>query len=197
MQLIFPYWGINEPDLAEIMVKSVRKVMPDLKVIQQTDEKTEQLPFVDGVWRKTKTGDFIEHRFSMLQDIEEETISLDYDVIVQKDLTHVFKEDFDLAFTERKGFPEATRLNSGVMFIRPSGKAFWGEMLAKYQPIKDGWQNGQTAKSRAARETKVNIKYLDADLYNYAIKKRELHAPDKYAIHFKGPRKQWMREFKV
>lgn len=193
MILIFPYWGIEEPDLAEIMVRSVRKEMPGLKVIQQTDEITKQLPFVDGVWRKKRTGDFIEHRFGMLQAIEEETISLDYDVIVNKDLRHVFKEDFDLALTLRKGHPEETRLNSGVMFLRPSGNGFWEETLNEYQSIKDGWQNGQTAKSRASLKTNLNILYLDANLYNYPPRNKEEDISMKYVAHYKGKRKEWMR----
>lgn len=194
MNVIFPYWGIDESDLAEMMVNSVKRCMPYAKVIQQTDEKTPQLPFVDEVWRKPRTGDFIEHRFGMLSELKDECLSLDYDVIVQADLSHVFNDDWDVCLTERSGAPEETRYNSGVMFLRPSGNGFWKKMLKEYQNHKDGWMGGQVAICKALQKTRYKVKLLDRDQYNYTPQSTPQEDVSKrLVVHYKGKRKEWMR----
>lgn len=194
MNVIFPYWGIDEADLAEMMVNSVTRCMPYAKVIQQTDEKTPQLPFVDEVWRKTRTGDFIEHRFGMLSELKEECLSLDYDVIVQADLSHVFNDDWDVCLTDAGGESDPTRFNSGVMFLRPSGNGFWREVVEEYQKYKDGWMGGQVAVAKVVKKTSYRVKRLDRSEYNYTPHKQSEDVSKRLVVHYKGLRKQWMRE---
>ena len=176
--------------LAMAMMQSVKSVM-NARFIQQTDEKSDPVEGVDEVIRKERTGDFIEHRFGMMSEFDFDYICLDYDVIVQKDLTHVFNDEFDLCFVRKAASKDKFKLNSGVMFIRKSGKGFWNEVLEEYKPIKDGWINGQWAKFLAAEKTKLNIKYL-GDSYNYSPRYLEENVDEKHVVHFKGQRKEWM-----
>jgi hypothetical protein len=53
------------------------------------------------------------------ENIEGNTIFLDADTIVLEDLSHVFENDFDIAYTGRKG---NIKFNSGVVFVKDSGK---------------------------------------------------------------------------
>lgn len=193
MIVVFPYWDMPEvhDNLVKVMINSVRKSMPGIKIYQQSDLEMREVEGVDGVIRKEKTGDFIEHRYSMVQDLNEDAISLDYDLVVQKDLRHVFNEDFDLCFTFNPKVRDWMKLNSGVMFTRPSGKSFWSEVLKEYQPIKDGWGGGQLAKLRAASKSKLNIKYLTTE-YNFTPKTFDENTDDKFVVHYKGDRKHWM-----
>lgn len=193
MIVVFPYWGLPPAhnNLVGVMIDSVRRSMPGIEIYQQSDEVTPRVDGVDGVIRKRKTGDFIEHRFSMMSELDEDAISLDYDVVVQKDLRHVFDDEFDLAFTLKPDAHDKMKLNSGVMFTRSSGGGFWNEVLAIYEPIKDGWLNGQLAKYRASLKTGFKIKYLSRD-YNYSPDSEAEDVSDKLAVHYKGARKEWM-----
>src|SRR3990167_3281050 len=88
--------------LADLMIRSTRKAMPHVPIVQFTDEDTPALYGVDEVRRRTHPQTAmlrIEHHIAC----EDDWLFLDTDVVVQKDVQSVFDEPFDIAIADRDG----------------------------------------------------------------------------------------------
>src|SRR5882762_11840577 len=86
-----PEARIQERKVAELMIASVRKVMPSVEIVQMTDlDITDDLP-VDRVLRKAfNRANWVPWMYEFLSEIPGEVLFLDSDIIVQRDLSPMF-----------------------------------------------------------------------------------------------------------
>lgn len=207
----------NPSALAGIMVASVKQTMPDCPVWQLTDRDTQEIPGVDKVVRldlpKLGMAKIYEaaivpagvmlFRMRLLSTLDKEpTITIDTDCIVQKDLSHVFDDDFDIALTYRdapvidplgNNVAEHMPFNTGVMFCR--NPQVWKDCLFEMQQMDmdlKTWYGDQLAIKHVSRSYKT--KRLSCDPYNYTPLNKNEDVSDKQVVHYKGVRKAWMIE---
>jgi hypothetical protein len=207
--------------LSAIMVESAKKVMPSCPVWQLTDLNTEEVPGVDrveridlpdlGMVRLNESGDasaivpaaVMLYRMSLLCALDDEpTITLDTDCIIQKDLGHVFDDEFDIALTYRdyavidplgRDITQTMPFNTGVMFCR--NPKVWLDCLHEMHQMSmefKTWYGDQLAIKKVAANHR--LKRLSCDLYNYTPRKKNEDVSEKYVVHYKGLRKAWMIE---
>src|SRR5262245_44288875 len=98
--------------IAQIMVASVRAAMPRARVIQMTDYATKPVTGVDQAIRKRWDGKtLMTYRLEHLRDFPPgNAVFLDADVVVRKDLAHLFDDEFDVALTYRDETDPSLRL---------------------------------------------------------------------------------------
>ena len=185
------------------MIASVRRHIPGTCIVQMTDMTTDPVPGVNYVSRYARGQDFILFRFGALDILPRvDTILLDYDVIVQGDLAHVFKRDFDLALTRRDATDKTVSAfvleklphNAGVMFTRAKGFGFWREATSRYwlETSRNGWLDGALAVELALENTRLKILDLPCALYNYTPMSRDEDLSRRVCVHYKGNRKDWI-----
>lgn len=187
--------------LPELMVKSVLKAMPGAEIIQMTDMVTPQIKGVSSVVRKPYDGYLMTFRMAHLAELKGEWITLDTDIIVKKDLRHVFNESFDVALTRREGpiydkdgidIVTYMPYNTGVMFSRNS--MFWKlayKSLLMMPEQAHKWWGDQLSVRLTAENGHFNVLELDCDTYNYSPE-TEQDKKDCFVLHYKGKRKEWM-----
>lgn len=203
MNIAFLFAGALPVEIADVMVKSVRENIENAYVIQLTDDKTHTLDCVDFVKRLPDSSDLIDFRMRHLADLSGDVICLDYDVIVQRDITKVFQQPFDIAFTRRgqdktasKEVQELSPHNLGVIFQRNEGRRFWDAARSGYKNLqgKDGWMWGQALVSDCIAKLKgdLNILELPGEYYNYTPLTQDEDVRARAVVHYKGKRKHWM-----
>src|SRR3990167_3084992 len=165
-------------EFARLMLKSARAVMPDVEVWQLTDGDS---PKLEGDW-----------------------LFIDPDIIIQKDVRHVFDEPFDVALTDRIGtityeaeYAKAMPYTLGVSFSR--SPKFWqrvlrhlGTLPAKLQH----WEGDQLVVCAMLRQNLADdfkVKILPGAIYNYPPKFAG-DGKDAALVHYKGPRKAYLME---
>jgi hypothetical protein len=202
----FLHAGNISREVAQIMVASVKRAMPGARVVQMTDYSTKPILGVDEVIRKHWNGQrLMPYRFLHMKDFPlDRTIFMDYDVVVQKDLSALFEDDFDIALTTRPEedlskrplMREAMPYNTGVMMSRPSGLPFWDqayEMCLGMPDESQGWWGDQLAIKALAESTTLKLRKYPGDLYNYSPGLYDEDVSDKFVLHYKGKmRKAWM-----
>jgi len=157
--------------------------MPAATVIQMTDAETKPVRRVDKVLRKRwDRKSFMCYRLEHLRDFPRgNTVFLDADVVVRKDVAHVFTDDFDIGLTLRDtGDPslrfspevvEQMPYNAGVMFARASGWDFWRDAWERCLAFGEddrNWFGDQLAIKAAATGTPLNVRTYPCALYNYS-----------------------------
>lgn len=183
----------------DILVASIRKWLPEAKIIQLSNADFLAAEDVDEVLRTDNNGDFIEWAFSsMIKLLErgEDVIQLATDIIVNGEIADVFNDDFDIACCRYPLHDRADGAFCGdVNFIKPSGIGMWRDALAYYQEtpgIKDGWEGGQTAFLEVSKLGKYRIKELDYDTYCYTPDDFNEDVSKAKIVHFRGNRKGMM-----
>lgn len=205
----FLYVG-NPSRIPEIMVASVHAAMPGARVVQMTDLDTRKVTGVDDVIRKPWDRKFLmPYRLLHLKEFPAvDAIFLDADVVVQKDLSPLFRDEFDVALTYRdetdpslRKSPEAYQMmpfNAGVMLSRPSGREFWTEayqVCLAMTEDRQSWYGDQLAIKEVAAQTTLKVMKYPCALYNYSPSRWEEDLSEKFVIHYKGEnRKLWMLE---
>lgn len=206
--IAFLYAGSISREVAQIMVASVKRAMPQAKVVQLTDYSTKPILGVDDVARKHWNGQHLmPYRFLHMKDFPlDRTIFLDYDVVVQKDLGILFEDDFDIGLTlrddedlsKRPMMREAMPYNTGVMLSRASGRPFWEEAYEICLGMPDevqGWYGDQVAIKTLAERSALKVKEYPGTLYNYSPGVYDEDVSGKFVVHYKGKRrKAWMLE---
>src|SRR5262245_54673066 len=117
--------------MARIMVNSVRRNMPGVRIIQQSDYETPMVRGVDEVARRPIHGPLMVSRVARLAELEGDVLCLDPDLVVDADLRHVFDQPFDIAITNRyrrvtigsEDVSDTQPYLGGVMFSR--NPQFW------------------------------------------------------------------------
>ena len=183
--------------IARAMISSVRKHM-DCEIVQLTDLETPKLDEVDSVQRLK--GDILSSVLARhLSQLPGETLYLDYDTVVQEDVSYVFKQDFDLAITTRNEKEKDFNLlykvcphNVGVMFSR--SPEFWAEVAKRYDKRKDepSWFKFQIVVTESINVLNYKILELDSNKYNHTPEDIDEDLSGRSIVHYKGHRKAWM-----
>ena len=193
--------------LADMMIRSVRKAMPDVEIVQLTDEKSPVIVGVDRVRRLTAKEPMAVQCVTHYSQCVGNWLLVDTDVLVQKDVRHVFDEPFDVAVCDRDGTTtegegsgfelfEKMPHNIGIMFSR--SPAFWlavREKLVLMDEKKQQWMGNQYAACEVIAEGKFNVKVLKGTDYNCPPMNKEDRCTEASIVHFKGQmRKKMMLE---
>jgi hypothetical protein len=204
LRIVFPFVEFkghtNAREIAEVMIASCKATMPDVPIYQLTDMDTECLPGVEAI-RRPRQADFALFALDHLIHLEEgDVLKLDSDVVVQKDVQHVFDLSFDLALTRRplndQTVSNSIRVwnphNHGVMFLRRARK-FFEYALKEYRASeKDGWMGAALAAEMAAASDVCRWIQVDGAIYNYTPKRKDEDVSHCAIVHYKGDRKWWI-----
>jgi len=182
-------------EMGALAATVAKHVMPGVDVWHFTDEHT---PGIKGchVSRMERHAPLAVFRMQHHQ-IPGEWLFIDVDVLIAKDVSHVFDEPFDIAIARRvdgdgaKGFAAFAEMphNMGVVFSR--SPAFWmaaERELRTYDAERRMWMGDQLAVCRLINQ--FNARILPG-AYNYPP-----HTPEvgeAAIVHLKGPRKKFMR----
>jgi len=191
----------EDATLPELMIESVRKAMPGVRLLQMTDNNTPWL--VDEVQVLPYDGErLMTYRLQHLAARDEQMLVLDTDVIVQRDLSDVFRKRFDVALTRRtrplmyegRNLSQMMPYNTGVMFSRC--RAFWQEAYQTCQSAPEDvqrWFGDQLCVRLAAETGHYKVLELPVDKYNYSPRTADEDVSNRFVVHYKGPtRKDWM-----
>jgi uncharacterized Rossmann fold enzyme len=187
---------------AELMVASVRRYLPEAKIIQLSNDNFPEIPNIDEIHRRTNHGDFIEWGFGSVIDIlkrGEPVLQIATDVLLNGDPSKIFDHEFDVASCK---YPLKDRTDGAfcgdVNFIKPSGLKFWEDVYDYYvntPSIRDGWEGGQTAFLKVAKTSEHKILCLPYDEYCYTPEGENEDISDAKIIHFRGNRKEFMPSY--
>lgn len=210
MRVVFLHIGTAPGTLMMpfLMVRSVRRHMPDVEIVQMTNKASPNVPDVDTrIEAEAPEGMlFPEYRMNHLAHIaemygSEPWVSLDTDIIVQEDLRPVFDQPFDVALTRRYGpiimsgvdiVPEQP-YNGGVMFSKCAD--FWRDArdwCPKLNEQHSKWIGEQICIAEVAKTGKYNVLELPCDRWNYSPELPDEDVSAKAIVHYKGARKNWM-----
>lgn len=181
-------------DIARYLVESVRRSMPDVQVMQLTNDSC---PAVDGVEAIRIPGDMpmgirrLKHYASLAGD----WCFVDTDVLFMQDVRGVFDDPFDVAVVSREGsalwgteYAQVFPYNFGVVFSRCP--EFWRVALERVNtlsPDQQEWEGEQWATGKIADSGLFRVKFLPRE-YNFTPEKGE--AAEAKILHMKGPRKK-------
>lgn len=109
------------------MIRSAKNYMPEVEVVVHSTFAPERTvtDSVDGNLVK------LQKQQKIIWQETEPFIFADCDLKFFGDITDVFEDDFDIAFTERTNRATAPPLNVGIVFVRPSDgvRKFYDEWL--------------------------------------------------------------------
>jgi hypothetical protein len=192
-------------DVARIMVASCRRTMPGVAVKMITDLTTPAIEGVDEVLRKRREGwHWIPWLTDFCAQLRGNVLYLDTDIVVQKDLRVLFNVPCDALFTNR-GDKIFQGRNMPFLFgvVAYRTPEFWLEVrdrvMAMPEQLDWNWWGSQVAvwemfvEQQQGRD-KWKIACVDKEVYNYTPKNPMDRPADKWVLHFKGDRKQWMYE---
>lgn len=200
MKIAVQFAGNLPRSLADVWYESLRRYMKH-PIVHLTDMVTEPLSFADEVQRIDE-DDIAKAKYKHLATLKGDVLNLDYDTVVQRDVSDVFNRPFDVALTKRKVakgdkfymLALSQPHNTGVVFSR--NREFWKLCLERYDkyPPNSGWMVGQVCITECAHIYRDRFKFLElpAAFYNYTPKTREEDVSQRYILHYKGPRKDWM-----
>jgi hypothetical protein len=181
-------------EMGSIAARVAKHVMPGVDVWHLTDTETHP---IDGckVSRRERHAPMAVFRMQHHQ-MPGDWLFIDVDVLVTKDVRHVFDNDFDVALAERldgdgakgtQAFAEMPH-NMGVVFSRSPD--FWKaaeQELRTYSEQQQEWMGDQLAVCRLLKNW--NAKILPTE-YNFPPRSPTL--ANASIVHLKGPRKVFM-----
>lgn len=191
--------------LAEVLIKSIRATMPGVPIVQLTDETSPAIANVDEV-RRRPHGKMLERRLEHYAALEMgDWLLVDTDITIREDVRPVFGTRFDIAFADRSWphiapTPELTAAmpyNTGVAFSR--SPLFWQDVLATWRAFSPetqaDWMSEQKAVAAVLRTERFALQVLPGRIYNYPpTTVNDPGIQQAAVIHYKGPRKVWMRK---
>lgn len=189
--------------LADILVRSVRAAMPDVEIVQFSDETSPQVPDTARIIRKPH-GKMLERRMEHYASSEGEWLLVDTDCVVQCDVRAVFDDPgFDVAIADREWslvkdhhkYTKTMPYNTGVVFTRTP--AFYARALEIWRTYPDDkkaqWYSEQWAVADAAAEARFRVKVLPGMVYNRPPATLQEDVSNASILHYKGDeRKRWM-----
>jgi hypothetical protein len=196
---------LPDSTIATLMVASVRSVMPGVEIVQMSEPDTAAVPGVDTVIRREREGmRLTQYRLAHFAALERPAILfIDPDVIVQRPVDHVFEQPFDVALTVRHERMKDLRgvnltplmpYNMGVSFSRQP--RFWaaaGDHCGQLaQDEFNNWYGDQLSIKHVADTGAFRVLELPCDQYNYSPRTEDEDVEERYAVHYKGQRKEWM-----
>ena len=185
-------------EIAKHLISSSKKVMPEVEIWQLTDGDTPKVPGIDGCLRVGGKMPMAVRRMTAHSMLHGEWLFVDTDVVIQKDVRHVFESPFLVAVTDRVGSlwehsPDVKDMpyNMGVTFSRSPN--FWAqakEELLKLSPKLQDWCGDQLVVCALAQEKMQKV--LPGDVYNFTPATREEDRSHAAIVHYKGSRKAWI-----
>jgi hypothetical protein len=187
-------WGNS---LARMMIQSCKRVMPEIEVVQLTDD-SQRVPGSDSVTRLDADDEFLmPFKLKHLSQIGTPFIFLDTDMLVTESLASVFDSPFDVAMYWRdKVIKTKERLlhmpyNAG--FIACNNNDFFKDCHDKCKTYSEDyrqWFGDQIAIFETAKEGKYKLLDLP-ETWNHPPE--SLHDLNAKVLHYKGEkRKAWM-----
>lgn len=182
-------------------MQSVRHTLGAVEVVHFTDEQTFAIAGADTVIRRPTTAvalACVEH----YAECQGDWLFVDTDVLIQRNVSHVFDEPFDIAVATREGtlkdsevgtkFMDAMPFNKGAVFSR--SPQFWRAVVDRcrqFAPKRQQWMGDQRAMCDVIASGVFAVKVLPAR-FNYPPKSPREDWRQQAIVHLKGPRKQWV-----
>ena len=210
------YRKYQQEKLLSMMFKSVRKIYPDCRCVILTDTKSkiQEEPDIKVIAYevdvKLPQVAIYQARLEFLKqaDASSHIVFLDTDMLVQRSLDAIFEKDFHICLTYILGrkYP----INAGIMFIHRQGIIqaikFFEILLKFYLERYPGWtwniryafrdvigkHNFKEMPKEILNIQGIKIMLVPCDLYNYSSEDghpMDEYSPEKFVLHFKGPRK--------
>ena len=185
--------------LAGKLIRSIRRAMPTVEVVQLTDAVTPVFPGMDTCWRHPRNEPMMLHRLTRYAMCQGEWLFLDIDILVFKDVSPVFTQDFDIAIADRSGVIMESEVrrgwlptmphNAGVIFSR--SPAFWHAAHQECQllPVpQHEWMGDQVAINTVIQRGEFKVLVLPGTEYNYAPKSQfsDEDVIGRAIVHYKG-----------
>lgn len=185
------------------LLRSVRQNIPGVNVVQFTTPESVRVSGVDDV-KVLPDGPVALNTLKAYASCSGEWLLTDTDVLVQRDVRHVFDRSFDVAVAERDGtftkrdhkdgrqFMKVMPYNKGAVFSR--SPEFWQMALAyceNYPQAKREWMGDQFAMNQVIQSGRFRVEVLP-NSYNYPPRTKVEDVKDKHITHWKGNRKMWL-----
>lgn len=205
-------------ELIRAMLISARLFHPDCRLVILTDKKTpfHDLPSEIEVIRYNYNPRHVISQRTQAQikfikeSPGEHILFLDYDILIQGNLEHLFLNDFDVGLTYRK---HSMAINGGVIIVNGTNSSaalhfmhrIHALMNEKYQSFLT-WYSDQLAlqdqvkvpeslqnQTTVILSLKTKILLLPCSIYNFTTRENKMDGtyPDKLILHFKGKRKPY------
>jgi len=208
-----------------MLFASARLQHPQCRCVCLTDQDTELECdyYIEVVRIHSERMYPIYHRLEAQQVfLQKDTFSshyifLDWDILIQKPLDHVFKKHFDIGFTYC--FDSIMPINTGVILVHARGKekailflkrvqecwdtlffkakVWWGDQLSVITTV--GYQNFYTRSYDFIISSGTRILLLPCALYNFtdesSSNKMDKEYPYPRILHFRGKRKLSMSSY--
>lgn len=184
--------------MADAMVKSARETMPGIHICHLTDDLCPEYPGADEVRRCRPGMEFGLIRMWHFCQMEGEWLSADVDLKFQRDVWHVFEDDFDMACATRMGtkwgrstYAQVMPYNNGILWSR--GPEFWRTQIQRYNEMPEIWRPWveQMLFNNTFLSGKFKTKVLPCE-YNYPPD--EVNPERAFVLHYKGTRRKKMME---
>lgn len=197
----------NTPDsveayqCAKAMVKSARRAMPKVDIVQFTDLTSPVVQGVRHVRRKPREPMGL-LRMRHCAGVPGDWLFVDTDILFQHPVTSVFKREFDVAVTSRdwshlkvaQGFSERMPFNTGVVFSRrPS---FWADCYLRLRDFDQDQQRfmgeQQVICALSGETDRYHVVHLKGSLYNFPPEvpgitpSQQEQMSAAHILHFKG-----------
>lgn len=180
----------------QVVLHAIRQHLPKAWVVQLSNATFPAAPGVDAVHRRANEGDFIRWAFRSMLDLladRNPVLQLATDIIVRRDVSEVFDQDFDVAACR---YPERPTIYCGdTNFIQQGGRRLWETALDLYEAtphLHDGWEGGQTAFTLAMSRARVRVRDLDSQVYNFTPDRPGQIPASAALVHYRGVRKDFL-----
>lgn len=183
--------------LAELLIQSVHRHMPQVQIHHFTDETSPAVPGTDAIWRRPN-GPMLGLRLEHYSQCTGDWLFVDTDVLIRKNVQSIFDDPtFDIAISDRNWPHIPTSIpgcpyNTGVVFSR--SPLFWKEVHRRWLNLPQAqrdWLSEQRVVGQLISERQFNVKILPGMTYNYPPD-GDHSGPDAAILHFKGVRKELM-----
>jgi hypothetical protein len=188
--------------LEKCFVGSIKKHMPESRLIQYSGVNTPKVDGVDEVIRK-------EHPFKeshnmiglictyFIKDVAlENMIFMDMDMMLNAPIDDVFEDDFDVAICPRSKYEGMkTYLRErfpyyGIFFIK-NKCTFVKDYYDLMHSFKSThWHDDMDAKRELINSGRYKVKFLDSEIYNRLPRNKDDFDKNTKVFHFKGRKKE-------
>lgn len=217
------YYNPNPKELISLMMRSAKNTHPHAEFVILSDEKTQiEMQGVE-LFRRPRTPcdinfERVRIRAEFLKEYQKNRhiIFLDWDILIQKNLEHIFDQESSLILTHRKS--KNLKCNDGVIGVHAKAKkevaAFFDRTLAAYPYLGDPKFRRWLGFQRIIHEiiqphiktpgvnyfNFMNLKVclLPDIIYNFSpifLESLNCLCPHAAIIHFKGNRKKMMAAY--
>jgi hypothetical protein len=187
--------------IADYLLDSIRRVMPDVPIYQLTDGLC---PAIDGVEviRIPEEMPMGIRRVTHYTRLEGDWCFCGCDVLFRKDVRHVFEKPFQVALATRDGtymqnaqYTQIMPYNFDILFSR--SPEFWQIALETMKTMSpEAQDNGaeQLVTCAMAKSKAFDVAIIPSS-YNFTPKRPTDDISHVHILHMKGKRKEWIPQF--